>query len=210
MTHDSKIASKRLTIVTTASHSLKEHFASKGLNATSASPDQLVQELFDRFAQISPPEEPPTQLITLDSLRRGGRSFKPGNIFVNAKAIFGKAVEGTLIVRGALIPKTDYISLSLTFLMILKSILELTRLKIGELEAAVLWTMWLKRDDRNCVSSGSLLALVNSQLVTFGKSQISQTELVSVLTNLQQMGCISHLEPSDEWRCVERITNSYY
>ena len=193
-----------------ASRSLREHLVSKGLTTTAAGADRIVEELFDSFTWVSAPEEPPMEFMTLDSIRRRGRSLKPGNIILNAKALFAKVIEGTLVLRGAVLPKIDSLSLILAFLIILASIFELASLEIGELEAAVLWTMWLKRDDRNCVRSASLRAQVNSQLSKFGKSPISQTELMSVRAKLQQMGCIKYLKVTDEWRCVERVTNSYY
>ncbi len=130
-----------------------------------------------------------------------GSSIKPGNIWLNWKQVLIEGSESILSIAGAvavpwLVP--------LAGLVVCNRIWSVLHIKITERHAAVIWTMWLKRDKGNSITDDAVLDTVNIELSKFNRIKMSQDELTIILKDLEGMKCIEKTE-GNKWRLRELV-----
>lgn len=177
-------------------------FAASGLShldttARASAAAYVVQN----FARVTPPEkgEARLELITLDRGGiDGGTSTKPGNILLNMRKLVATLAGGALTIVGS---THSPWTLLLGALVVWDSIYSGSQVALSEREAAIVWTMWLKSDDKQTIPHAQLLPLVNDHLERHGRGRISPEQLADSLRILERMRCIqrSGTDPSRWW-----------
>jgi len=165
------------------------------------SAEDTAEALIDNFTNITPPERPPVlrHMVTMDrGGRGGGTSVKPGNFQLNLRRLTDAIASGVLVMSGAT---------SAPWLLMLAAIVlwnrvwsELT-IELSEDDAAVLWTLWKNRDEKNCVSLPNLLEVVNQERRLYSRDPMTPLQLEAALSTLQKIRCVekSAAEPSAWW-----------
>lgn len=186
------------------------YWKSLGLKLSLGEALEAATKVISNFAEVTPPGKEPhvLEMITIRSGGRGGgRSVKLGNIFLNLQKLMTTlAASGLTVVGTVTVPWTAPLAAIVIWNMVWSNL----KVELSEREAAILWTMWVNRDDDRCVGHVDLLDKVNSELQAYGRSSISRQELDDALETLKKMRCIewSESDPS-KWRLRESIRVSY-
>jgi len=180
---------KRQEILEIVKNTIAPHFSN---------PDQLSIEIINYFCIITPPEiDPMIYLLTLKPGGLGGaRSSKPGNIWLNWRRLLIDGAESILTIVGAaavpwLIP--------LAGLVVWNKLWSLLSIKIDERHAAVIWSMWKNRDEKNCIENDKILDLVNKELSEYNRPKMTEKELKDILKDLEKMECIEAIDKNKWW-----------
>lgn len=190
---------KNEELVNLAREAILRYWSSAGSNAGPLEALKAATEIVNNFTRVTPPEKEPVilELITMNGRGRA-RSVKPGNVLLNfRKLLTSLAASGLAVVGAVAVPWTA----PLAAIIIWDSVWSNLKVELSEREAAIIWTMWLNRDDDNRVSDAELLDMVNSELRKNGRSSISHQELDDSLKTLKRMQCIerSESDPSKWW-----------
>lgn len=126
----------------------------------------------------------------------GGRSLKPGNIWLNWKKLLIVGSESILTIAGAasvpwLIP--------LAGLVVWNKVWSLLTIEIDERHAAVIWTLWKNRDKEDRIEHDKILNLVNEELIKYNRLPMDEKELNNILSDLEKMECIEKDEKNKWW-----------
>jgi hypothetical protein len=168
-------------------------------HALSVSAERLV----DSFATLTPPEEEEQQwhMVIMETWRGGATSAKPGNLLLSFGELITSAAAVTLYVPSAVkMPWT----IPFAALVIWGKIWSQVKVSLTPMDAAVIWTMWKSRDDKNVSPGGQeLLVLVNKELRDNGYPELSPQMLDDHLETLRRIGCVKHSSPdySKWWMC---------
>ena len=115
-------------------------------------------------------------------------------------------ISGLTVVGAVAIPWTA----PLAALVIWDTLWSNFKADLSEREAAIIWTMWVRRDRDDCISDSGLLDLVNTELEIYGRGAISKQELHDSLETLINMGCIKRSKSDgSKWWLREWVRVSY-
>ncbi len=203
---------KKEEIINFTKEAILTYWKSTGIEPNSEDALKTAIEVVGKTVDVTPPEvnvtPPEKEKIVLEMItllpggRSGGyskgRSVKLGNITLNIHKLVTTLAASSLTVVGAVaVPWTA----PLAAIVVWNSIWVNLKVDFTEREAAVLWTMWINRDDDCCVSHFDLLYMLNSELRKYERSLISSQELDSALETLEKIKCIkrSESDPSKWW-----------
>jgi hypothetical protein len=130
-----------------------------------------------------------------------GSSIKPGNIWLNWKQVLIEGSESILSIAGAV---TVPWLVPLAGLVVCNRIWSVLRIPITERHAAVIWTMWIKRDKENSIKDDAVLDSVNIELSKFNRLKMNHDELTIILKDLEGMKCIEK-KTGNKWWLRERV-----
>ncbi|MBE9515083.1 MAG: hypothetical protein IMY79_02975 [Chloroflexi bacterium] len=211
MEYDTERAEQKTEeLINLAKEAILTYWKSIGFKPSSGEASNTATDVINNLIQVTPPEKEKPALefiIMLRGGRGGGRSIKPGNMVLNIrKLITAVAGGGLTVVTAVAIPWTA----PLAAIVIWDRIWSNLKLELSEREAAIIWTMWMNRDDDNCVVDADLLVKVNSELAAYRRSSISRQELDDALETLKRMRCIerSRSDPS-KWGLREWVRVTY-
>jgi len=177
-------------LIKVAADGVFKYAAKNGVQLSKDEVEAFSRRLIDNFVNLTPPEKR-TTFLGLFTIRRGklggGESVKPGNLLLDMRKLFTKTASSVLTVTGAIALPW---AIPLAALVVWDAFWSTLKVEVSEREAAVLWTMWLKRDDDNCVSNQGLLAEVNQELARDGRTPITAKDLTVTLNNLHRLGTI--------------------
>lgn len=159
---------------------------------------ELAKKIVDSFCVITPPEtDDRMYIITIKSGGiGGGRSLKPGNIWLNWKKLLIDGSESILtIVGSASVPWL----IPLAGLVVWNKVWSLLTIEIDERHAAVIWTLWKNRDKENRIEHDKILNLLNEELIKYNRLPMDEKELNNILSDLEKMECIERDEKNKWW-----------
>jgi hypothetical protein len=184
----SRAAQKKAELVRMAETLIRDYWQTIEEDPDVTSVTTIATEFIDNFIQITPPEMPRMEMITMrQGGYGGGRSTKPGNISLNMRTLLVDLAEVITIGGAALsVPWTRY----LAAIRIWNKLRTRLTIEISEREAVLLWIMWKNRDHTNHVADDSLLDLVNKELLSNGRTRISKELLGESLEVLGKLRCI--------------------
>ena len=197
---DERKAEKAAEIVGLVRQTLRTH-------APSAD-DSAATGLFTQFVEMTAPEAPPSSFIRVyEGGDGGGRSTKPGNVRLNMRKLFVAASSGALTLAGAAVAPWMAI---LGGLVVWESLWSATEVELSEVEAAVLWALWLNRDEADTVPQARVLELVNAELHKLDRPDLTGGEVSAAVAKLRQLNCIQPAKAApDRWWLREWVQVDY-
>jgi hypothetical protein len=158
---------KRTEVVAAVHQILSKHF-----DLTS---DATAESLVDHFIIVSPPEA------------SSNPEPKPGHVELNLTKLVTAVRDGTLTLPNAIVPWTTLLGALAVW-----EILWLTnpQLDATEVDATVLWTLWITRDSRDMVSKNSIVTAVNAETTTRNRPALTPAQIESALLKLRRLKCI--------------------
>lgn len=156
--------------------------------------DRIAEEVMRHSITVTAPdwELPPYELITLhQGGKRGTTSTKPGNVMLDMRKLVTAVANGILTLSGAQNNPDLHL---LALLVIWDTIWSCLHIKIGEVEASVLWALWMNLDKRNTVAKNIVQEAVNRERDHFKQHPLTAQVIDDALQNLKRMGCIEELE----------------
>jgi hypothetical protein len=162
---------------------------------------QLAAKAAEYFADITAPywEPPPMELVTMGPKGHGGGvTVKPGNIVLNLHKLVRAIATGALTIAGTTAAPWTLI---LGALVTWDNLWSCLKLKINDVQACVLWSLWQARDARNTIAKASVLEAVQRERQAAGEQPLSQEQIDCALEDLAKMKCIkqSSSDPERWW-----------
>lgn len=158
----------------------------------------------DEAIRVAPPEKEEfiIEYITMSpSGRRGGKSTKAGNIFLNMRSLVDAVASGAFAVVGSYqIPWLAPFALILLWNSLRRS----AQVDLSENDAALIWTMWAHRDrSNNEIAEVCLLDKLNEHLKKHSRSPVTGKDLEDSLRALEKIQSIkrSRRNPNNWWLC---------
>jgi len=140
--------------------------------------------------------------------RGGGRSRKLGNIKLNINELVDGVANGAFVIAGAIqVP----ILIPMAFIILWRSLKNITEVELSENDAGVIWAMWVYRDrSKNIIPNTGLLQIINEHFKKYERAPITQKDLESSLDNLVKIKSIKKSKTSaDNWWLCEYIRVRY-
>jgi hypothetical protein len=171
---------------------------------------RLAAEVAGYFANVTAPywEPPPMKLVTIvPGGHGGGTTTKPGNVVLDLRKLVSAIATGALTIAGTMaVPWTLIVGALVTW----DNLWSCLELKIDDVQACVLWSLWQARDDRYTVAKADVLEAVQRERQVAGAQPLSQQEIVHALKDLAKMKCIKESPRDPErWRLRERVKIEY-
>ena len=170
---------------------------------------ELARKLVECFCTVTPPKSDPPLMewMTINSRGRGGGvSVKPGNVLLNMRQLTAALADGVLSAVGVVDrPWTALIAA----VVIWDRIVSCLRVEVGEVEASILWVLWLKSDEQHTFAKSGLLSTVNFQRTRYGYRPINEQELADALALLTRMRCIKESGDAARWCLRESVSVRY-
>ncbi len=170
----------------------------------------IAQELMTTAVRITPPEKEPIvmDLVTLNtSGRGGGRSTKPGNIFLNIGSLIDAVSSG--VFTFAALTQMPWAA-PLALLLLWNNMWRSCQVRLSEAEAVTLWVMWEGRDPKNRVKLEDIKPAADTHADKYQRPKMSEKDIEHALENLRSIGCIDLVDPeSNTWWLREWIAPSY-
>lgn len=157
-------------------------------------------------------EESELQAIRIQAGRTGrfqGKSYKPGNIYINIKA----SVNNFLASGFSAIASIGAISMSqpliavFTILAAVLSAANLCKIDLDETAVMILAVLWEGRITNDSIDSDTALEHVNTYLESNGREAVSNMQYNDLLADLDTIGCISL--NNGKIKLIERIHIKY-
>ena len=150
---------------------------------------EIAEAVLDGFVRLTPPdEEPPSvELITLRSAgRRGGRSRKPGNIFLNWRNLIELIPDVTLAAATGLAGPQWLVLISALYIW--NHLWSKSAVELDQAHAVTILALWRNRNGFNKVSEEEGFVCTNEVLTSMGLPPLQRadyTEIIETLANLQ-------------------------
>lgn len=160
--------------------------------------EQISKRIIDHFCIITPPEiDTRMELVTMrPGGMGGGRSLKPGNIWLNWRRLLIDGAESILTVVGAIsIPWL----IPLAGLVVWNKVWSSSSIEIDERHAVIIWAMWNNRDEENCIEIDKISDLVNEELRRYNRPMMNEEELNNMLKDLEKIECIKKTDGNKRW-----------
>jgi hypothetical protein len=149
------------------------------------------------------PDRSEQSLVTIAPDLYEGSSIKAENLFLDMRKLFVTTAEMALGILGSL--ATPW-ALLLVGIVALDSYSSILKVDLSEQEAVVLWTMWQRRDQQNCLPQNDLWGFVNDTLTQKNRGSLSPSDLDRALNRLREVKCIERLpDRPGIWRVRERV-----
>ena len=176
--------------------------------ALNPSDSKIAARIVDSFCSLSPPLEPPVfiEMITIHSQgARGGRSRKPGNLWLNWRKFASDFGDLSLTVASVAVePKL----IPLAALSIWNKIWSHSSIELTREHATVLYAMWQARNNENKLTETDAFQKSGLMFQLNGWPALAQQQFDSIIEDLEQIKCIEK-DSSDGtiWlrECVKKI-----
>ncbi|WXG39445.1 MAG: hypothetical protein WED07_01200 [Candidatus Freyarchaeum deiterrae] len=209
MKNEERAEEKRKEIVDILNDALKNHITQYMKDNSNLRIEDISSRITNNFVRITSPEsDDKIYLITERMMGRGGgRSVKPGNIFLNWKKLIVVLSESFLTIFGAI-----QMPLLIPFacLVVWDKLYSLSNIPISEKHAAVIYVMWKNRDEKQCIREDLILNYINTELSKFNLPTMSQEELNQILKDLEKMKSIEKSKSDrNKWWLREWVRVEY-
>ena len=180
-------------------------------NVSHGETNELSRLILNKAISVTPPEkeEHMMHMLTVHlSGRGGGKSQKLGNIKLNISKLVDCLANGTFLIAGATqVP----ILIPMAFIILWKSLNNVTEIELSENDAGVIWAMWVYRDrSKNIIPNTGLLNIINGHFKKYERSPINQKDLDNSLNKLVKIRSIKRSKAStDNWWLCEIIRAQY-
>ena len=158
----------------------------------------LARFVADHFCEVTAPEV--SVRFDFMAMRPGGQGGgmirKPGNILLNWRRLLMAVSESTLAGFG--VAQQPWL-IPFAALVIWNTLWSTLEIKIDERHAAVIWALWLLRDESNKVSKASLPSRLNEKLGLYGQPPLTPTQLQLHLADLERMKCLESKNSEYIW-----------
>lgn len=133
---------------------------------------------------------------------------KPGNIKLSISTLIEHIEKSQPL---GVTPKHEPWLGIYAFIELLRLISDLQHVTISENDAMVIWCMWFVRARRtNTISGKDLLTKINSHLIRYERSALSESELETSLQNLKDISAIRKSKNAeDSWYLVGWVKRTY-
>uniref|UniRef100_UPI004055A047 hypothetical protein n=1 Tax=Candidatus Electrothrix sp. TaxID=2170559 RepID=UPI004055A047 len=173
--------------------------------------DDISKEIVSSCITIRPPEKQKIvmHLMTMSpSGRGGGKSTKAGNVVLNIRKLVDAVASGAFTVVSTL--QAPWLGI-FGLILLWNSLWSSVQVDLSEIDAAVIWTMWVHRDRKNNeISDKELLEKVNDHLEKYDRASITQKDMEFSIKQLEKIKSIkrSKTNPKNWWLC-EWIAPAY-
>lgn len=134
----------------------------------------------------------------------GGYTLRPGRIFLNFKRLM-EGLASTTLYASAVADKPWL--LPFAGLLVLRDLLGDARVQVGDLEASIVWTLWLSRGG---LQSSELLAKCSKERRRHGLDRVADDDFNEALSTLDTLGVIErHGADQETWQLSEHVCVDY-
>ncbi|OME46835.1 hypothetical protein BSK59_28740 [Paenibacillus odorifer] len=162
---------------------------------------------YELLTLTAPLEQAPVmQRISIHSLGRdGGVSRRPGHIIFNLRNLTEVFTDSALTIGGVI--SGNKFLLGCAVLKVGVTIISKSEIKIDELHATSLASMWLNKGPNNKIDEVVGFNETNNLLINHSRNTISNQDFDNILTDLIKIGCIE--KENNIIHLKERITLRY-
>jgi hypothetical protein len=130
-------------------------------------------------------------------------SSKLSNLKIDVRKLFDVIATNTIsLVSACVIPWL----LPFALFLLWRSVNSSVNIEINEIDACVLWVMWMHVDEnRTVLDSVNVLNTVNQQMGVRSRSAVDRAALSESLLRLEADGMIKRLSDNNGWRVTEEI-----
>ena len=192
MSHGSDLTDPRTTLVEVVASGVADQY----FEAHSA-----AEYIVSAIVEITPPlrltagdfavafPDMPGELVKVGPGGHGGWTAKPGNIVLNWRKLLPAIGEVGLTAVGLIaVPWL----IPLGALMIWRELAQLSHIPLSNREAAVIWALWVLKDDTLTVSRAGLPGRINAVITPKGHVSINSFSLMLALRRLRKLRCIEN------------------
>jgi hypothetical protein len=166
-----------------------EQYAAHPSSSTSILDLASAKSLVDAFADITPPELPGLELITINSLYRPtARSRKPGNLLLNWRKLMDIVPDVTLASAGAV--GLPVWAIPLAALYVWNKVWRGTSEEFTQTEATIILALWKNRNGENRISEDDGFSKTNSVRTATGLSPLTRGDYIEAIDRLIRIQCI--------------------
>lgn len=171
--------------------------------------EEFISAKLNSSIAVKPPKKQVTE-ATAGATSKADESahLKPGNIKLSIIALIDQIVKTS--VAGINISPEPWVAVY-AFIEVLRQSSKLHDVKISEIDAMVIWTMWFVRNRRsNTVSSDDLLTKLNTHITKYERTPLTQEDVDASLKTLEKISTIRQSKNSSEsWYLVGWVKRSY-
>lgn len=165
--------------------------AQQAIRAHTETAGDTAESVVDSFIRLTPPTKPEMviEMITMDSLGRGGgRSRKPGNIYLNWRKLIDTIPDVTIAaVGGATAPGW---LLPLIGLYVWNKLWCNSEEELTEVEATAICALWKNKNSDNRISEDDGYEKTNAHRKEMGLPLLSRSQFDAAMNRLLRMECI--------------------
>ena len=182
---------------------LSRYWNEHGSRPSTATRDEVLGEIWGGFVVVRVAGAG-GQLITMKPGGEQAKSRKLRNVTLDLGRFLRLISENVLTTVSAV--KVPWIA-PFAALVIWRRVRDLSEVVLSEVEASLLWTLWLEGGEVKWVPQLKLEKALRLQLVKYDRKPIKNPRFVEALTSLSGLGCIrgSHQDPP-AWRLAEPMT----
>jgi hypothetical protein len=182
-----------------------------GDQGNAAEAARLAEAVLKVYVRTNPPRKEENDFIGLVVLGAhgsgGGKSTKAGNIRLNIGTLMEAVANGALGVFSA---KDHPMTIPFAALLLCNSLWRTATVTISEMDAAVLYVMWVRKGVERTIAETGLLDLCNEHLSKYGRSPLSAQDLRRSLSGLEKLGTIKRSwKDKTTWWLREWVGRSY-
>ncbi len=153
---------------------------------------EIASQLLDSFVQVTPPLKSgpifEMRMLTISSEGlNGGKSVKPGNIYLNFEKLLKLVPDIVLTI--ASLSGNEWI-LFFAALKIWSTIWRESTIVLDHNHAMAIYAMWKNKDSRNQISEDDAFSATNLHLSKYGMPLVSRRQFAAIIDNLCKMECI--------------------
>lgn len=185
--------------------SIKTSLISLGLEVSQT--EEFISDTLGTSILVRPPKKP----LTVEDVAAGAgkaKKPKPGNVKLNITALIDQIVKTQI--PGVHSKPEPWLGVY-AFIEVLRLSSDLKDVKITEIDAMVIWSMWFIRNRRsNTISSEDLLTKINTHITRYERTALTQGELDSSIKKLEKISTIRQSKNAPEsWYLVGWVKRSY-
>lgn len=176
------------------------------------STEELINTTLNPAISVRAPKKPISNDDGIDSnvgtSQKTADAVKPGNIKLSISTLI-EHIERSHP-SGSQHKQEPWLGIY-AFIELLRLISDLQEVTISENDAMVIWCMWFVRARRtNTISGRDLLTKINSHLIRYERSALSESELETSLQNLKEISAIRKSKnATDSWYLVGWVKRTY-
>ncbi|GGZ68156.1 hypothetical protein [Paraglaciecola chathamensis] len=167
--------------------------------------DELITTTLNPAIAVRAPKKP----VSNEQLEaEPEQSVKPGNIKLSINTLIEHIEKSQ---PPGVNPKHEPWLGIYAFIELLRLISDIQSVTISENDAMVIWCMWFVRARRtNTISGKDLLTKINSHLIRYERTALSESELETSLQNLEEISAIRKSKnAADSWYLVGWVKRTY-
>ena len=167
-----------------------------------------AESLLDSFVSLSPPQDPPPMMalvVANQGGRRGGRTRKPGNIWLNWRKLIRESPDLVLTGAGSIAePWLGVLAALSTF----NKMWAHASIELRKEQAACLVAMWPRCDERCRIPRAAAYSSCKELFSVYQWPEPSDDQLGELISELEVLRCVES-KPEDIIWLRERVRVSY-